>query len=60
MISFRDCNSYLENLYRSPNVMDNIQTISTKEEIFSIDDIEFGVQRLAKVNLAKEIEGYQS
>jgi hypothetical protein len=40
--------------------MDNIQTISTKEENFSMDDIEFGVQRLAKGNLAKNIEVYQS
>jgi hypothetical protein len=28
--------------------MDNIQTISTEEEFFSIEDIEFGVKWLTK------------
>jgi hypothetical protein len=59
MIHLRDWNSYLKNIYESPDVMDNIQTLSTEEEVFSIEDIEFGVKWLAK-GKAKDIEGYQA
>jgi hypothetical protein len=38
--------------------MDNIQTLSTEEEVFSLEDIEFGVKQLTK-GKAKDIEGYQ-
>jgi hypothetical protein len=31
MISLKDWNSYLQYLYESPDVMDNIQTLSTEE-----------------------------
>jgi hypothetical protein len=57
MIPLRDWNSYLKNIYESPNVMDNIQTLSIEEE-FSIEDIEFGVKQLTK-GKAKDIKGYQ-
>jgi hypothetical protein len=35
-IPFKDWNFYLENMYESPNVMDNMPKISTKDEVFSI------------------------
>lgn len=38
--------------------MNNIQTLITKEEIFTLEDIEFGVKQLAK-GKAKDIEDYQ-
>jgi hypothetical protein len=39
--------------------MDTIHIVPTKEEVFSLDDIEFGVKWLAN-GKAKDIEGYQS
>ena len=42
-----------------PNAMDTIPIVPTKEEVFSLDDIEFGVKWLAN-GKAKEIEGYQA
>jgi hypothetical protein len=45
-------------VYESPNVMDNMPNNSTKDEVFSIKDIKFGVKRLSK-GKAKDIEGYQ-
>ena len=39
--------------------MDTIPIVPTKEEVFSLDDIEFGVKRLAN-GKAKDIEGYQA
>ena len=39
--------------------MDTIPIVPTKEEIFSLDDIEFGIKRLAN-GKAKDIEGYQA
>ena len=38
--------------------MDIIPIVPTKEEVFSLDDIEFGVKKLAN-GKAKDIEGYQ-
>ena len=38
--------------------MENIPNFSTKDEVFSIEDIKFGVKQLAK-GKAKNIEGYQ-
>jgi hypothetical protein len=38
--------------------MDTISIVPTKEEFFSLDDIEFGVKRLAN-GKAKDIEVYQ-
>ena len=40
-------NSYLKKLYESPNVMDNFETLLTTKEVFSLEDIDFGVNRLA-------------
>ena len=54
-----DCNSYLKSLYKFPNAMDTILVVPTKEEIFSLDDIEFRVKRLTN-GKAKDIEGYQA
>jgi hypothetical protein len=39
--------------------MDTILIVPTKDEVFSLDDIEFGVKRLAN-GKAKDIEGYQA
>ena len=39
--------------------MDTIPIVPTKEEVFSLDDIEFRVKRLAN-GKAKDIEGYQA
>jgi hypothetical protein len=54
-----DWNSYLKSLYKFPNAMDTIPIVPTKEEVFSLDDIEFGVKWLAN-GKAKDIEGYQA
>ena len=56
-IPLRDWNSYLKILYEFHNAMDTIPIVPTKEEVFSLDDIEFGVKRLAS-GKAKDIEGY--
>jgi hypothetical protein len=37
--------------------MDTIPIVPTKDEVFSLDDIEFGVKKLAN-GKAKDIEGY--
>ena len=39
--------------------MDTIPIVPTKEEVFSLDDIEYGVKRLAN-GKAKDIKGYQN
>jgi hypothetical protein len=57
-IPLRDWNSYLTSLYDFPNAMDTIPIVPTKEEVFSLDDIEFEVKWLAN-GKAKDIEGYQ-
>jgi hypothetical protein len=57
-IFLRDWNSYLKGLYEFPHAMDIISIVPTKEEVFSLDDIEFGVKKLAN-GKAKDIEGYQ-
>jgi hypothetical protein len=46
MIPLRDWNSYLKSLYEFPNAMDTIPIVPTKDEVFSLDDIEFGVKHL--------------
>jgi hypothetical protein len=38
--------------------MENMPNNSTKDEVFSIEDIKFGVKQLSK-GKAKDIEGYQ-
>ena len=58
MIPLTDWNSYLKILYEFPNAIDTIPIIPTKKEVFSLDDIEFDVKRLAN-GKAKDIEGYQ-
>jgi hypothetical protein len=57
-IPLMDWNSYLKSLYKFPNSMDTIPIVPTKEEVFSLDDIELGVKWLAN-GKAKDIEGYQ-
>ena len=47
------------NLYDSPNIKDNIQTLLTTKEVFSLEDINFGVKHLAN-GKDKDIEGYQA
>jgi hypothetical protein len=54
----KDWNFYLKKLNESPNIMDKMSNSSTKDEVFSIQDIKFGVKRLSK-GKTKEIEGYQ-
>ena len=58
-IDLHDWNSYLKNIYESPNVIDNSETLLTMEEVFSLEDIDFGVKRLAN-GKSKDIEGYQA
>ena len=57
-ISLKDWNSYLKNIYESPNFIDNFETLFRTEEVFSLEYIYFGVKRLAN-GKAKEFEGYQ-
>jgi hypothetical protein len=58
-IPLTNWNSYLKSLHEFPNAMDTISIVPTKEEFFSLDDIEFGVKRLAN-GKAKDIEVYQA
>ena len=58
-IHLTNWNSYLKSLHEFPNAMDTISIVPTKEESFSLDDIEFGVKRLAN-GKAKDIEVYQA
>lgn len=58
-IALHDWNSYLKKLYESPYVMDNFETLFTTKEVFSLKDIDFGVNRLAN-GISKDIEGYQA
>jgi hypothetical protein len=59
MIPLRDWNSYFKKLYKSLDVHDDLQTLCTKEEVFSVEDIKFGVKHFSK-GKAKDIEGYQT
>jgi hypothetical protein len=59
MIPLRDWNSYLKSLYDFPNANGTIPIVPTKEEVFSLNDIEFGVKWLSN-GKAKDIEGYQA
>jgi hypothetical protein len=58
-IPLRDWNSYLKSLYDFPNAMDTIPIVPKKEEVFSLDGIEFGVKQLAN-GKAEDIQGYQA
>ena len=55
-IYLHDSNSYLEKVYESPNVIDNFETLLTTEEVFSLEDIDFGVKCLAN-RKCKDLEG---
>jgi hypothetical protein len=57
-IPLREWNSYLKCIYEFPNAMETIPIILTKEDVFSVDDIEFKVKHLAN-GKAKDIEDYQ-
>ena len=57
-IALHEWNSYLKNLYESPNFIDKFETLPTAEEVISLEDIDFWVKRLAN-GKAKDIEGYQ-
>ena len=57
-IAVHDWNSYLEKIYESLHVIDNFETLLTMKEVFSLEDIYFGVKRLEN-GKAKDIEGYQ-
>ena len=58
-IVLKDWNFYLKTLYESQDTIDNIQTLLTMKEVFSLEDIDFGVKRLANGKV-KGIEGYQA
>jgi hypothetical protein len=58
-IPLTDWNSYLKSFYEFPNAMDTIPIVPTKEEVFSLYDIEFRVKGLGN-GKAKDIEGYQA
>ena len=57
-IALHDWNSYLKKIYESPNVIDNFETLLTTKEVFSLEDIDFGVKHLTN-GKAKDIEGYK-
>lgn len=58
MIILKDCIFYLKNLYESNDVMDNIQPLFMEDEVFSLEDIDFGIKLLAN-GKAKDMEFYQ-
>jgi hypothetical protein len=58
MIPLKDWNSYLKSIYEFPNAMDTIPNVPIEDEVFSMEDIEFGVKWLTN-GKAKDIEGYQ-
>ena len=58
-ISLHDWNSHLKNIYESPTVIDKFEALITTEEVFSLEDIDYGVKRLAN-GKSKDIEGYQA
>ena len=51
--------NYLKKLYDSPNTMDTILNTPIKEDIFSLEDVAFGINKLTH-GQAKDIEGYQA
>ena len=57
-IDFHDWNSYLKNIYESPNVIENFETLLTMEEVFSLEYIDLGVKRMEN-GKDKDIKGYQ-
>jgi hypothetical protein len=57
MIPLMDSNSYLKSLYEFPISMATILIAPTENEVFSLDDIEFKVKRLAN-GKSRDIEGY--
>ena len=57
-IALKYWNSYLKKIYESLDIIYNIQTLLTTKEVFSLEDIDFGVKRLAN-GKSKYIEGYQ-
>jgi len=57
-IALHDWNSYFKNLYESPNVMNNFETLLTTKEVFSLEEIDFRLNRLEN-GKAKDIEAYQ-
>ena len=58
-IYLHNWNSYLKNIYESPNVIDNFETLLTTEEVFSLEDIDFWVKHLEN-GKDKYIKGYEA
>ena len=58
-ITLENSDNYLKKLYDSPDTMGTILNAPIKDDIFSLEDIEFGINKLAK-GKAKDIEGYQA
>ena len=56
-IYLHNWNSYLKNIYESPNVIGNFESLLTTVEYLSLVDIHSGVKHLAN-GKAKDIEGY--
>ena len=56
-ISLHNWNSYIQNIYESPNGIDNFEKMLTMKKVFSLEDIDFGFKPLAN-GKAKDIEGY--
>jgi hypothetical protein len=59
IILWKDLNSYLKNIYETPNAMDTIPNIPTEDEYFSLEYIELRVKQLSN-GKAKDIESYQA
>jgi len=51
MIAITDWNFHLKKLYESHNVSNNIEILITKQEVFTLDNNEFGVKCLEKGKL---------
>ena len=57
-IALKDWNCYPKKIYESLDIINNIQTLTTNE-VFSLEDIDFGVKHLEN-GKSKDNEGYQA
>jgi len=58
-IALHDWNSYFKKLYESPIVMNNFETLLTTKKVFSLEEIDFGLNRLENGKV-RDIEGYHA
>jgi hypothetical protein len=58
MIPLKDWNSYLKSIYEFPNALYTFQNVPIDDEVFSMEDIEFGIKQLTN-GKNNNIESYQ-